>query len=89
MLQKAKSASSVPKYSKESFEEQMLTTFIIANLPFQLVENLSFRKLLEIARPTLMSQTAVGYAIFLTYDIIQLPEHFWMTSENVQKSPLL
>ncbi len=29
----------------------MLTTFLVANLPFQLVENLSFSKLLEIARP--------------------------------------
>jgi hypothetical protein len=51
MAQKAKTAASAPKYSKECFEEQMLTTFLIANLPFQLVENLSFCKLLEIAHP--------------------------------------
>jgi hypothetical protein len=51
MLQKAKTATSVPKYFKECFKEQMLTTFLMANLPFQLVKYLGFRKLHEIAHP--------------------------------------
>jgi hypothetical protein len=46
-----RSESTAPQYSKEVFEEQMLTTFVIANLLFQLVENHSFKKVLEIARP--------------------------------------
>lgn len=48
-----RSESTAPQYSKEVFEEQMLTTFVIANLLFQLVENNSIKKLLELARPSI------------------------------------
>jgi hypothetical protein len=50
-IQKARTTENIPKYSKEVFEEQMLTTVLLANLPFQVVEHHSFRKLLSIARP--------------------------------------
>jgi hypothetical protein len=44
-----RSENTAPQYSKEVFKEQLFTTFVSANLPFQLVENHSFKKLLEIA----------------------------------------
>ncbi len=46
-----RSKNTAPQYSKEVIKEQMLTIFVIAKRPFQLVENHSFKKLIEIACP--------------------------------------
>ncbi len=40
--QRAKIEADVPAYLKETFEQQLLTTILLANLPFQVVENKSF-----------------------------------------------
>jgi hypothetical protein len=51
MLSERAKTSALPMYSKAVFEEELLLTFLAANLSFYLVEHLQFQRLIRITRP--------------------------------------